>query len=121
MKSERGQSLVEFALIVPVLIFLLIGIIDFGRVLHAYLTIDHAGREAARTASIGKDEATIKSKAVSQGSSIGLTTGQVIVTTGSSGTEATITITYPITFLTPIIGSVVGPLTLTDTTVMRVE
>jgi Flp pilus assembly protein TadG len=121
MKSERGQSLVEFALIVPVLIFLLLGIIDFGRVFHAYLTIDHAGREAARTASIGKDVATITSKAVSQGSSIGLTTGQVSVTTGSSGTDATITITYPITFLTPIIGSVVGPLTLKDTTIMRVE
>jgi Flp pilus assembly protein TadG len=121
MKSEKGQSLVEFALIVPVLVLLLLGIMDFARIFHAYLTIDHAGREAARAASIGKDIAAITSIAVNQGSSIGLTTGQVTVASGSSGTNATITITYPITFLTPLIGSVVGPLTLKDTTMMRVE
>jgi Flp pilus assembly protein TadG len=121
MKSEKGQSLVEFALIVPVLILLLLGIVDFSRIFHAYLTIDHAGREAARAASIGKDVGTITSIAINQGSSIGLTTGQVNVSTGSSGSNATITITYPVTFLTPIIGKIVSPFTLKDTTVMRVE
>ena len=56
MKSERGQSLVEFALVVPVLLLLLFGIIDFGAsFLTASLTIDHAGREAARAASIGEN------------------------------------------------------------------
>ena len=55
MKSERGQSLVEFALVVPVLLLLLFGIIDFGRVFHASLTIDHAGREAARAAKHRQD------------------------------------------------------------------
>jgi Flp pilus assembly protein TadG len=123
MKSEKGQSLVEFALLLPVLILLLFGIIDFGRIFHAYLTIDHAGREAARTASIGKDITTVKNTAVSDASSIRLTADQVGVTPGtlSSGTNVTITITYPINFLTPVIGKIVGPLTLKNTTVMRVE
>ncbi|MCH6267630.1 TadE/TadG family type IV pilus assembly protein [Neobacillus citreus] len=121
MKSEKGQSLVEFALILPVLVLILLGIVDFARIFHAYLTIDHAGREAARAASIGKDEATIKSIAVNQGSSIGLTTTQVTVTNGSSGNNATITIEFPVTFLTPLIGNIVGAITLKDTTVMRVE
>jgi Flp pilus assembly protein TadG len=121
MKSEKGQSLVEFALIVPVLILLLLGIMDFARIFHAYLTIDHAGREAARAASIGKDASAITSMAVNQGTSINLQASHVTVSTGSSGTNATITISYPITFLTPVIGNIVGPLTLKDTTVMRVE
>lgn len=121
MKSEKGQSMVEFALIVPVLVLLLLGIMDFARIFHAYLTIDHAGREAARAASIGKDAATVTSIAMDQGSSIGLKATHVTVSTGSSGTNATIKITYPITFLTPLIGNIVGPLTLKDTTVMRVE
>jgi Flp pilus assembly protein TadG len=101
----------------------LFGIIDFGRIFHAYLTIDHAGREAARTASIGKDTTTVKNTAVSDASSIGLTAGQVVITpeTRSSGTNVTITITYPINFLTPVIGNIIGPLTLKNTTVMRVE
>ncbi|MEH7112643.1 TadE family protein [Neobacillus niacini] len=124
MKSESGQSLVEFALILPLLILLLFGIVDFGRTFHAYLTIDHAGREAARAASIGKDDTQVKSTAVTDAVGIGLTTDRVVISpTGTrvSGDDVSITITYPITFLTPVIGSIVGPITLKDTTVMRVE
>jgi Flp pilus assembly protein TadG len=123
MKSQKGQSLVEFALVFPILILLLFGIMDFGRIFHAYLTIDHAGREAARAASIGKDDTTVKNTAVNDATGIVLTVGQVGVTPTprTSGTDVTITITYPITFLTPVIGSIVGPITLEDTTVMRVE
>src|SRR5881398_2476607 len=93
MKSEKGQSLVEFALVLPLLILLLFGIIDFGRIFNAYLTIDHAGRDAARTASIGKDDDTVKSTAASDASSIGLTKDRVEVDR-SSGINATVTITY---------------------------
>ncbi|MBT2727433.1 pilus assembly protein [Bacillus sp. ISL-75] len=122
MKSQKGQSLVELALVLPVLILLLFGIIDFSRIFHAYLTIDHAGREAARSASIGSDDATVKNTAASDATSIGLTTEKVSISgTRTSGTDVTITITYPITFLTPIIGQIIGTLTLTDTTTMRVE
>jgi Flp pilus assembly protein TadG len=124
MKSESGQSLVEFALIVPLLILLLFGIVDFGRIFHAYLTIDHAGREAARAASIGKDDTQVKSTAVTDAVGISLTTDRVVISpngTRVSGNDVSITITYPITFLTPVIGSIVGPITLEDTTVMRVE
>ncbi|WP_066314429.1 TadE/TadG family type IV pilus assembly protein [Bacillus sp. FJAT-29814] len=124
MKSEKGQSMVEFALILPLLILMLFGIIDFGRIFHAYLTIDHAGREAARAASIGKDDTFIKQKAVDNGVSISLKGTNVAISptgTKKSGDNVTITITYPINFLTPVIGNVVGPITLKDTTVMRVE
>lgn len=123
MRSQKGQSLVEFALIIPVLVFLLLGIVDFSRILHAYLTIDHAGREAARAASIGKAEGEAEQIGKNAGSSIKLANpkGTVSVKTASSGGNATVTITYPITFITPMFGSIVGPITLTDTTVMRVE
>lgn len=124
MKSEKGQSLVEFALVLPLLVVLLFGIIDFGRIFHVYLTIDHAGREAARAASIGQDDTKIINTAVNDATSIGLTAGKVGVSPSgarSSGSNVTITINYPINFLTPVIGNIVGPITLTDTTVMRVE
>lgn len=128
MKREKGQSLVEFALILPLIVFLLLGVVDFSRIFHSYLTIDHAGREAARAASIGRDDSTIEGVAVSQGSSINLTTDQVAVEPPvsppdkrNSGTDVTITISYPVTFLTPLISNVVGPLTLKNKTVMRVE
>ncbi|MGG2025715.1 TadE/TadG family type IV pilus assembly protein [Gottfriedia sp. S16(2024)] len=123
MKSEKGQSLVEFALVVPVLILLLFGILDFGRVYYTYLTLDHAGREAARTASIGKDDATIKGVAISDAAGIKLTSDKITISPGtrSSGDNVTVTITYPVDFLTPVIGQIVGTFNIKNTTVMRVE
>ncbi len=123
MKSEKGQSLVEFALVLPLLLMLLFGIVDFGRAFHAYLTIDHAGREAARAASIGKDNATVKAIGANQGSSIGLKEDWVVPSTSSrtTGTEIKITITYPFNFITPVLGPLVKTINLKDETVMRVE
>jgi Flp pilus assembly protein TadG len=48
--DTRGQALVEFALVVPILIFLLTGFFDLGRVVLAHDTRGHAAREAARYA-----------------------------------------------------------------------
>lgn len=48
--SRRGQSLVEFALVLPMLIVLLLGIVDFGRVFHAGITVEAASRDAAEVA-----------------------------------------------------------------------
>ncbi|WP_273834373.1 TadE/TadG family type IV pilus assembly protein [Guptibacillus sedimenti] len=124
MKSEKGQSMVEFALVLPILVMLLFGIIDFGRIFHTYLAIDHASREAARTASIGENDAAIVSTAVASASSIHLTAGQVAVSPGgtkSSGSDVTVTITYPISFLTPVVSNLTGPITLSSSTVMRME
>jgi len=47
---RRGQALVEFALILPIVLFLIFGIIDFGRVMIAYATASGSLREAARLA-----------------------------------------------------------------------
>ena len=50
--GQRSQALIEFALISPVLLLLLFGIIDIGRAIFYYDTISHAAREGARTAVI---------------------------------------------------------------------
>jgi len=47
---QKGQSLVEMAIITPVLIFMLIGVFEVGYALHAYLVLANANREAARFA-----------------------------------------------------------------------
>jgi TadE-like protein len=48
--SERSQSMVEFAIVAPVLLLLLFGVVDFGRVIYAYVTINQAVNEGARVA-----------------------------------------------------------------------
>jgi Flp pilus assembly protein TadG len=50
LKSQRSQALIEFALVSPVLLLLLFGIVDIGRAIFYYDTLNHAAREGARAA-----------------------------------------------------------------------
>jgi Flp pilus assembly protein TadG len=49
-RGQRSQALIEFALISPVLLLLLFGVVDIGRAVFYYDTLNHAAREGARTA-----------------------------------------------------------------------
>ena len=51
LRSERGQSLVELALVLPLLILLLAGIADLGRAFFSYIEITNAAQEGARAGS----------------------------------------------------------------------
>ncbi len=46
--ASQGQSIIEFALMVPILAVVLIGILDLGRVYYAYIAVVNSGREGAR-------------------------------------------------------------------------
>ena len=49
-QKNRGQALVEFALIVPLLLFVVYGLIEAGRAIFIYSSVTNASREAARSA-----------------------------------------------------------------------
>jgi Flp pilus assembly protein TadG len=51
-RDERGQALVEFALIMPFLLLFIIGIVEFGRAWNQHQVITDAAREGARSAAI---------------------------------------------------------------------
>jgi Flp pilus assembly protein TadG len=48
-RSRRGQALVEFALVIPIFVFLLVAVFDFGRGIYTYNGVAEAAREIART------------------------------------------------------------------------
>jgi len=54
-QKDSGQTLVEFALVLPLLLLLLFGIVEFGRIFHAKLVVTSAAREGARKAVVGGD------------------------------------------------------------------
>lgn len=56
-KNEEGQSLVEFALVLPILMLILLGIIEFGWLFNAKITMTSAAREGARVYAIKGNEA----------------------------------------------------------------
>ena len=126
MKSQKGQALVETALILPILLMLLFGITDFGRIFHVFLTLDHAGREAARTAAVGSGDDEIRLRI--ENASRGLNQEELLIDISpegvdnrNSGDDVTITLTFPIDFLTPVIGQIIGEFEVENITVMRVE
>jgi Flp pilus assembly protein TadG len=61
IRREDAQSLVEFALIVPMLLILVFGVIDFGMGLRAYVSVASATREGARYAIVGSPPGTFVS------------------------------------------------------------
>jgi Flp pilus assembly protein TadG len=52
MREDRGVALVEFALVTPVLILVLVACLDFARAINAYVTVASASREGARYATV---------------------------------------------------------------------
>ena len=51
-KNERGVALLEFALVAPILILLVLGILEFGWLFNGWITINGAAREGARIATV---------------------------------------------------------------------
>lgn len=71
-RKQRGQALVEFALILPVLMLILLGIFDVGRMVYAYNAVSNAAREGGRTAIINQHGDTIAARAAQQATGLGL-------------------------------------------------
>jgi Flp pilus assembly protein TadG len=132
-RSQRGQSLVEFALILPIFILVLAGLFDLGRAVFAYNTISNASRESVRVAIVNQTATDVQNEALKQGVSLGLSAADVTITyadpsgTGTCsspyglGCRATVTVQYSYTAATPVISQIIGPFTMTATTEMRVE
>ena len=62
----RGQALVEFALLIPLMLLLLVAVFDMGRAVFAYNSITNAAREAARLAIVNQDATSIQQRGISQ-------------------------------------------------------
>ena len=70
LKDESGQAVVEFALVAPVLLIILCGIIDFGWLFSAKIATDNCAREGARFASSWQDYETTEAETANKVQSI---------------------------------------------------
>ena len=87
--SQRGQSLVEFALVLPMLLLLVLGILEFGWIMKAEIAVSAAAREGARYAAAGKTEAQAESYAMVHvpGTSVNVTINETSVIATAESTE----------------------------------
>jgi Flp pilus assembly protein TadG len=107
---DRGSVAVEFALVVPILLLIVFGLIDFGRALNAQISLTGAAREGARLAALGYSGAAIQSRVTAAAPSLSGVTATVVrnCPPGAGPTEdAQVNVSYTFTFITPI-GAVVG-------------
>jgi len=136
---HRGQTLVEFALILPIFIFLLVVIFDFGRAVYYYSTIHNAAREGARYGVIHPSTADYPDiEARARNYAIGLGVSDITVTVAAgvpefvgnvSNPTIKVTVKYCFAAVTPIIEAIVPNdcacscthMLLTSDAVMRTE
>jgi Flp pilus assembly protein TadG len=98
-RGEDGQALVEFALVLPILLFLLLGIVDFARAWNVYEVLTDAGREATRLAvvEIGATDQEVRQVAKDAAARTGilLTDQDITIDAGAArGDPTTVTIEY---------------------------
>jgi Flp pilus assembly protein TadG len=58
IRAERGQTMVEFAMVLPILCLLLFGVIQFGITFNNYVTLTDAVRAASRKAAVSRQSGT---------------------------------------------------------------
>ena len=115
---EDGQSIVEFAFVMPFLVFLLLAIWQFGVAFHDYLTITDAARVGARMAAVSRTASagTCQSAMNAIQNTVSSSQWSVISSRitcnpsspGSVGSSYTISITYPATIGLPSIFGLPG-------------
>lgn len=54
-RSQDGQAIVEFALVLPVLLLLVVGMLEFGRAIHYWIDSTHLANEGARYAAVNRN------------------------------------------------------------------
>ena len=138
---SRGQSLVEFALVLPLFLLLFFAIVDMGRAVFVYNSVTNAAREGARLAIVNQDTTSITNRAKQQVAIAETANPSVTVNfyeTNDDGTADTSSpcpttayfgcvavVSFQTTFrpITPIIGNIVfkNGVTLTATSSLAVE
>ena len=152
---SRGQALVEFAFVFPIIALMTFAFIDLARAVWGYNTLTNAAREAARVAAVNQiDPAsapygclankpvqstvspnwTFRGCAMAAGKAIGVQSGDVTVSyaappgttlectsTLNVGCIVTITITNDYSPITPVAGSLIGPISMSATSEMPIE
>lgn len=120
-RDPRGQSLVEFAIVIPIFILVLLGLFDIGRAVWNYSTVANAAREATRVAVVNQNPAAVRDAAKQAGAGLGLTDADISLTECfTQECLYSVTVTFDYTPSTPIIGNLFDP-TLKSTATMPVE
>lgn len=126
IREEKGQSLVEFALVIPIFLLFLVFIIDLGRVAYTYSTLHFTAQETVRIGSFGYSDVEMENYA-RQHFSAGDGNSLIINispddSVRESGDDVTVTLSYQMNPIMPLAELVVnGPINIEVDSTIRVE
>ncbi len=127
-RSARGQSMVEFALVLPLFLLLIFGLIDGGRLVYINNSVAEAAREGARWGSVqgrstnAAGRQSIRDYTVERMTAV--PNAQVTVTCERNGVARSdcrtndilvITVQSPVNIITPVMGNILGSITVSST------
>lgn len=139
---RRGQALVEFALLLPVLVLMLMSIFDFARAIYAYNAISDAARSGTRTAIVNQNAQDIRNRVAAQATGLVISTAAASCPPGgangvcvqylnadlsatcptiSIGCVAQVAVKYTFTPITPIISNIIGSIAMGSTSQEPIE
>lgn len=118
--KNKGQAIVEFALVIPVFLILAFGILEVGRLVFTQMIVAQAAREGARAVAVSGDRTQA---AIAVNKFPGAFTTIVTPAPLVYGQPVTVQVNTTITILTPIISAVVtpNPFPISSTANMREE
>lgn len=125
-KREDGQSMVEFALVLPILLLFLLGIVEFGWLFNAKISLTSAAREGARAAAVSNINHQTKAEEAVESALAG-TSGVVVISVGYDSDIDTLNNIRNVIIkvdgqVEPLIGLfVTGPQTMEAVATMRLE
>lgn len=126
LNNNRGQSVAELALVLPIFLTIVMCIVEFGFLMGSYVTIINGAREGARYAVIGSDDATIRQKIRSV--SPKLNVGQLNISIApdennrKSGEPVSVEVQYTASPIVPVFKNIIPQIyTVKSQMIMRVE
>lgn len=125
-KGNSGQSMVELAIILPVLLLLIFGIVEFGRVFSSYLFMTNLARNAARYGVVGHTDVEIHSQIDVDNLLLDSEVLMVEISPDDStrqrGEALTVTLNYSVKIISPIMSDFLpNPFPLVTSCSMMVE
>ncbi|MFT5530457.1 MAG: Flp pilus assembly protein TadG [Candidatus Poriferisodalaceae bacterium] len=116
--SADGQATVEFALVLPLVLLVLLSIVQVGLVGRDRVLNVHAARAGARAAAVDAGPAAVREAVIVAS---GLDPGRVTVQQSSSGSTVTVTVSYRSATDVPLVGAMVGDVLMDASVTMRRE
>ncbi len=110
--SEEGAAAVEFALVLPVLLLLLLGLVEFSLVFNSQISLTNAAREGARVMAIQNDPGAARTAAINAAPGVNpaITAANIAIAPADCGAGDTVTVTinYNADLVTGFFGDVLG-------------